>query len=389
MNRGAQGRRVLQRVRGEPFECFIPAPLPPTPPLAFDTAMQDLLERANRGLGRLDGLSTLLPDRALFLYFYVRKEAVLSSQIEGTQSSVSDLLLYESGEGDAVPFDDVSEVSSYVAALNLGLERLRSGFPLSLRLIREIHSVLLSTGRGSERTPGEFRNSQNWIGGSRPGNALFVPPPVEEVIPCLGALENFLHDKPSRTPTLIKAAMAHVQFETIHPFLDGNGRLGRLLITFLLCAEEAISEPLLYLSLYLKANRARYYELLQRVRMEGDWEEWLRFFLQGVIETSEQATDTARRILALFDADRETLTALGRTGHSALRILEFMRRNPLLSATKAASGVGLSMPVTNQALERLQESGIVREVTGRKRGRLFAYRAYLDILNEGGQPLPV
>ncbi|MDB4952354.1 MAG: hypothetical protein JWM27_5003 [Gemmatimonadetes bacterium] len=245
---------------------------------------------------------------------------MLSSQIEGTQSSISDLPLYESGDGDRVPFDDVAEVSRYVAALSFGLERLRGGFPLSLRLIGEIHGVLLAGGRGSERTPGEFRRSRSWIGGTRPGNALFVPPPPDHVMACLGDLELFLHDRPGRTPTLIKAALAHVQFETIHPFLDGNGRLGRFLITFLLCAEEALSQPLLYLSLYFKANRQTYYDLLQRVRTEGVWEEWLAFFLEGVIATSSQATDTARRILALFETDRLRIEALGRVAHVALRV---------------------------------------------------------------------
>jgi Fic family protein len=389
MNRGPQGRRVLQRVAGEPFESFVPGALPPTPALTLDTALHDLLEKANRELGRLDGLSTLLPDRSLFLYFYVRKEAVLSSQIEGTQSSISDLLMFESGESGYEPFDDVQEVSNYVAALNHGLERLRGGFPLSLRLIREIHGVLLANGRGSERTPGEFRKSQNWIGGSRPGNALFVPPPADEVAACLGALERFLHDQPERTPTLIKAALAHVQFETIHPFLDGNGRLGRLLITFLLCAEGALSEPLLYLSLYFKSNRSAYYDLLQRVRMEGVWEEWLAFFLEGVIATSGQATDTARRILALFETDRAGIERLGRVASSALRLHDLFRRRPLLSASQISKALGITTPTVNQALSRLIDIGIVRETTGRRRGRTFAYGSYLDILSEGTEPLPV
>jgi len=277
------------------------------PPLQLDGNMYDLIELANRALGRLDGLTTLLPEPSLFLYFYVRKEALLSSQIEGTQSSLSDLLLYEIEEVPGVPLDDVQEVSRYVAALNHGLARLKNGFPLSLRLIREIHKVLLSGGRGSEREPGEFRRSQNWIGGTRPGNALFVPPPPIEVMPCLGDLENFLHDRPERTPVLIKAALSHVQFERIHPFLDGNGRLGRLLITILLCAEGALSEPLLYLSLYFKTHRQVYYDLLQQVRIEGDWEEWLRFFLEGVKVTSEQASSAAIRLLKLFE--REALRA--------------------------------------------------------------------------------
>jgi len=235
------------------------------------------MEKANRALGRLDGMTLLLPDASLFLYFYVRKEALLSSQIEGTQSSFNDLLLYESDETPGVPLDDVREVSNYVAAMDHGLSRLRGGFPLSLRLIREIHEILLSKGRGSDKGPGEFRRTQNWVGGTRPGTANFVPPPPESLMDCLGALEKFLHNDPVPTPLLIKAALAHVQFETIHPFLDGNGRLGRLLITFLLCAEGALTEPILYLSLYFKTHRSQYYDWLQKVRIDGDWEGWLGF----------------------------------------------------------------------------------------------------------------
>jgi Fic family protein len=387
MQRGPQGYPIPNRTASEPFAAFVPHPLPPDPPLVLDTALYDLLERANRALGRLDGLSTLLPDRSLFLYFYVRKEAVLSSQIEGTQSSISELLLFEDREAPGVPLDDVEEVSGYVRAMTHGLQRIREGFPLSLRLIREIHGEMLASGRGSEKAPGEFRRSQNRIGGSRPGNALFVPPPEDQVLSCLGALEDFLHDRPERTPTLIKAALAHVQFETIHPFLDGNGRVGRLLITFLLCAEGALAEPLLYLSLYFKQHRDEYYELLQRVRTRGEWEEWLRFFLAGVMETAEQAASTARRILDLFERDRRRIEALGRTAGSTLRVHEMMRRHPLLSSARAGTALTLAPPTVNAALARLEELGLVREITGRKWGRLFAYGEYLDILNEGTEPL--
>ena len=301
------GTFVVSTVAGEECRAFIPNPLPPEPPLVLTDDDYDLMEKANRALGRLDGLATLLPDTTLFIYFYIRKEAVLSSQIEGTQSSIADLLLYESDEAPGVPLNDVEEVSSYVAAMNHGLKRLGEGFPLSLRLLREIHEVLLSPGRGSTKSPGEFRRSQNWIGGTRPGNAHFVPPPPERVVECMGALEKFLHDQPARTPVLIKAALAHVQFETIHPFLDGNGRLGRLLITLLLYADQALSAPILYLSLYFKTNRDVYYDLLQKVRTEGDWEAWLRFFMTGVLETSEQAVQTAKAILQLFDEDRRKI----------------------------------------------------------------------------------
>jgi len=267
------GTYVVKKFGEESFRAFVPPPLPPDPPVKLE-ALQRLLEEANQALGRLDGLASILPDPSLFIYLYVRKEAVLSSQIEGTQSSLSDLLLFESEEAPGVPIEDVQEVSNYVAAMNHGLRRLHEGFPLSLRLIREIHKVLLSRGRGSDKHPGEFRTSQNWIGGTRPGNAAFVPPPPEKIMECMGALETFLHHESRDLPVLIKAALAHVQFETIHPFLDGNGRLGRLLITFLLRVAGAIGEPILYLSLYFKTHRQQYYELLDRVRTAGDWEAW-------------------------------------------------------------------------------------------------------------------
>ncbi|MBA3920985.1 MAG: Fic family protein [Nostocaceae cyanobacterium] len=383
MERGVQGDYVFSTTMPETFLAFVPRPLPPVPPLQLDGNLYDLIERANRALGRLDGLTTLLPEPSLFLYFYVRKEALLSSQIEGTQSSFSDLLLYEIEEAPGVPLDDVQEVSRYVAALNHGLARLREGFPLSLRLIREIHEVLLSEGRGSERTPGEFRRTQNWVGGTRPGNALFVPPPPTEVMFCLGELEKFLHDQPVRTPVLIKAALSHVQFETIHPFLDGNGRLGRLLITFLLCAEGALSEPLLYLSLYFKTHRQLYYDLLQQVRIKGDWEAWLVFFLEGVMVTSEQASSTARRVLTMFENDRQRIETIGRGANSTLRVHNLMRRKPLFSITYAKTELRLSVPTITSALKNLENFGMVKEVTGRSRDRLFVYREYLNILNEG------
>jgi len=381
------GRYVVGVHSPEPFRAFVPHPLPPHPALQLDTELYDLIEQANRALGRLDGVTMLLPDISLFLYLYIRKEALLSSQIEGTQSSLSDLLLFESSEAIGVPLDDVQEVSNYVAAMNYGLERLRGGFPLSLRLLRDIHAVLLAKGRGSDKTPGEFRRSQSWIGGTRPGNASFVPPPPEEVIACMGALEKFLHDDPVRTPTLIKAALAHVQFETIHPFLDGNGRLGRLLITFLLCAEGAVSEPLLYLSLYFKTHRTRYYELLQKVRLEGAWEEWLQFFLIGVRETADQAANAAKRILQLFERDRRRMEAHGRVNSSTLRIHQLLQAKPLLTIAEASHRVGLSAPTVAASLAALAEVGIVREITGRKRNRVYLYTDYLAILNEGTEPI--
>ncbi|GAB4487268.1 MAG: Fic family protein [Thermodesulfovibrionales bacterium] len=310
---------------------------------------------------------------------------MLSSQIEGTQSSLSDLLLFESEETPGVPLHDVVEVSNYVAAMNHGLKRIQEGFPLSLRLIREIHEVLLSKGRGSSKSPGEFRRSQNWVGGSRPGNAVFVPPPPEKVMECLGELEKFLHQE--RIPVLTKAALAHVQFETIHPFLDGNGRLGRLLITFLLCAEGALREPLLYLSLYFKTHRQEYYEFLQRVRTEGDWEGWLRFFLTGVRETADQAVATARTILKLFEEDRRRIEKLGRSAGSPIRIHQVLQRNPLISISKAAQLTGMSYPTVAAALGKLQKLGIVKEFTGKERHRRYLYQKYVSILGEGAEPI--
>ncbi|MCW3099575.1 MAG: hypothetical protein JWL77_5193 [Chthonomonadaceae bacterium] len=324
----------------------------------------------------------LIPDISLFIYFYVRKEAVLSSQIEGTQSSLSDLLLFESDEVPGVPLADVQEVSNYVAALNYGMERIEADAPLTLRLLREIHGVLLSEGRGEDKLPGEFRRSQNWIGGTRSGNAAFVPPPVAEVMPCLDKWEKYMHDIPTRSPTLIKAALLHVQFETIHPFLDGNGRVGRLLIPLLLCYEKALSKPLLYLSLYLKSNREIYYQLLQKVRMEGDWEEWLLFFLTGVAETAEQATGTAQAIFRLIDTERSMIEAMGRVAGTILRLHHWMQKKPMFSIAEASLSLKISTQTVINSLERLKSLGIVREITGRQRNQVFIYDTLLKLLGE-------
>jgi Fic family protein len=369
------------------YQAFVPAPLPPDPPLKLTAADHDLIERANRALGQLDGMTSLLPDTSLFIYAYVRKEALVSSQIEGTQSSFSDLLLFESDQAPGVPLEDVREVSDYVAALDHGLARLRGGFPLSLRLLREIHAVLLRSGRGKDKTPGEFRRSQVWIGGSRPGNARFVPPPTDQVVPCMSALEKFLHAAPARAPTLLKAALAHVQLETIHPFLDGNGRLGRLLITFLLCAEGALSEPILYLSLHFKTHRQQYYEHLQRVRSHGDWEGWVRFFMEGVISTSGEAIATTRRVLALFDEDRRKLEKLGRAAASAFRVHEFLQKKPIAGIRELEKALDLTYPTVAGALDRMKKVGIVKELTGFKRNRVYAYGPYVALLSEGTDPI--
>lgn len=384
MQRGETGIYEVTSVGGGQVRAFVPAPLPPNPALVLDGPLQQALESAVLALGRLDGVSTLLPDEALFLYAYVRKEAVLSSQIEGTQSSLSDLLLFELDEAPGVPFDDVVEVSNYVAALNHGLLRLRENFPLSNRLLREIHGVLLSRGRGSGKTPGEFRRSQNWIGGTRPGNAAFVPPSHTAVPDCMTALERFLHAENDGLPVLLRAGLAHVQFETIHPFLDGNGRVGRLLVTLLLCHAGVLRQPLLYLSLYFKQNRATYYELLNQVRQTGDWESWLAFFLEGVRLTATSAVSTAQRLAHMFQDDRSRIeTTKGRRTGSALRIHDALKARPILSLSAACSSTQLSFVTASKAMELLIQNGIAREITGKRRGRVFVYDRYLSILNEG------
>ena len=388
MHRGITGQYEVTHYREGQVRAFVPNPLPPKLPLALDGSLLLALGSASLALGRLDSITILLPNPALFLYFYIRKEAVLSSQIEGTQSSLSDLLLFEMGEAPGVPLDDVVEVSNYVAALQHGLRRLREGdFPLSNRLLREIHSVLLARGRGSDKTPGEFRTSQNWIGGTRPGNANYVPPPHTAVQDCMAALERFLHARDDSLPILIRAALAHAQFETIHPFQDGNGRVGRLLITLLLCKTGMLKEPLLYLSLYLKQHREEYYALLQQVRLTGDWEAWIAFFLEGVRETAESAVTTARQLVEMFASDRATIEQGNNRVNSTLRVHEALKDRMILSISEASERAGLAFPTASKAIEQMVKLGIVREITGKRRGRLFAYDKYLAILNEGNEPL--
>ena len=381
MERGPSGTKAPVSFVGEPCFAFVPKPLPPVPPLQWDPSLHRMAQRASVAIGRLSGVTALLPDSQIFLYSYVRKEAVLSSQIEGTQSSLSQLLLFENDAASGAPLDDVTEVSNYVAAMEHGLKRLAEGFPLSLRLIKEVHGVLLAKGRGSKKQPGEFRTSQNWIGGSRPGNALFVPPPPDQVIECLGALENFLHNQ--EVPSLVRAGLAHAQFETIHPFLDGNGRTGRLLVTMILCHDGVLIQPLLYLSLFLKKHRSTYYELLQRTRTHGAWEEWLDFFLQGVEETAAQAADTASRLLQVFQQDRARLHALGRKGASAIKLHDILQKQPVITVSRLVTKFGFTAPTANTALVVLVEQGIVREITGYRRNRVFSYAEYLRTLNEG------
>lgn len=380
------GRYIETPAGGETVRAFVPPPLPPSPPIDL-LRLLERLSLAERAIGRLDGITTLLPRQELFLYMYVRKEAVLSSQIEGTQSTLTDLLRFESEAQVGEPVEDIREVSNYVDALMYGLERLDS-LPLSLRLVREMHSRLLQSGRGGTKNPGTFRRSQNWIGGSRPGNALFVPPPVSELDRCLDEFERFLHEDESRLPALIKAGLLHVQFETIHPFLDGNGRIGRLLVTLYLCTQDVLRSPLLYLSLYLKTHRTEYYRLLQAVRERGDWEAWLEFFLDGVSETANQAFDAATRIVDLFKQDRDRIAAESDRPGSALRVHECLQQHPFATAAGLVAQTGLTTPTVNAVLVELERLGIVAEVTGRKRGRVFGYPTYLGILSEGTDPLP-
>lgn len=379
------GRYVETAAGGETVRAFIPPALPPSPPIDL-LPLLEKLSAAERALGRLDGITVLLPSHELFLYMYVRKEAVLSSQIEGTQSTLTDLLRFETDAVTGQPIDDLREVSNYVDAMMFGLDRLRE-LPLSLRLIREMHERLLHSGRGATMNPGEFRRSQNWVGGTRPGNALYVPPPVSELQHVLSSFEHFMHEETSGLPALIKAGLLHVQFETIHPFLDGNGRVGRLLVTLYLCVQGVLHKPLLYLSLYLKTHRAEYYRLLQEVRERGTWEAWLAFFLEGIAETANQAFDAATRIVDLFRQDRERIAAQGERVGSALRVHDILQQNPLVTGNRLVQQTGLSVPTVNLALVDLGTLSIVTEITGRKRGRVFAYSAYVGILNEGTNPL--
>jgi Fic family protein len=383
MKRELQGHYVTISTVGEEVRAFVPAPLPPNPPIEWTPEIRSKFDQALLALGRLDSIATFLPDISLFLYMYVRKEAVLSSMIEGTQSSLSNLLLFELDMEPGVPLDDAREVSNYVAALDYGLNRLAEGFPLSLRLLREIHGVLLSRGRGSNQAPGEFRRTQNWIGGTRPGNAAFVPPPVKKIQECMGKLELFLHDQQEPVPALLKAALAHVQFETIHPFLDGNGRLGRLLITLLLCEKKVLRQPMLYLSLYFKTHRQYYYELLNNVRLTGNWEAWLDFFAEAVIATATQAVDTARQLIDLAGEHRDKINGLGRAAASALRVHRTLMERPIATAGWLVEKIGITPATINKCLGHLEHLGIVRELTGKKRNRIFSYTGYVEVMNQG------
>ena len=380
------GTYVSRSTAGESFKAYVPAKLPPQPSVDMDRLYKSL-DQAMKALGGIDALAKLLPDISLFLYMYVRKEALVSSQIEGTQSSLSDLLLFENDETPSVPVDDVEEVSNYIAALNHGLARMKKGFPLSVRLIREMHKILLRGGRGSNKAPGEFRRSQNWIGGIRPGKARFVPPPPEMVDDLMSDLEKFAHDEDQKLPALVKAALIHIQFETIHPFLDGNGRLGRLLITLLLCSDGVLVSPILYLSLHFKEHRQLYYDLLQDVRLKGDWERWCEFFLDGVTAMATQASDDAKKIIDLLEHDRVRIGQIGKASKSALKIHDYLLKKPYLSITKVAAELDISVPSTTSTVQKLVEIGMLKEMTGKSRNRIFAYEAYLAILSAGTEPI--
>lgn len=383
MQRGLTGSYTPSIAGGVACRAFVPAPLPPQPPLSFDDKLQARINDALLALGRLDAISTLLPDAKLFLYSYVRKEAVMSSQIEGTQSSLSDLMLYEMQGQPGVPMDDVQEVSCYVKALNLGVERVRDGHPITYRLLAEVHAALMTSGRGIQRGPGEFRRNQVWIGGHRADEAIFVPPPAHALADCFSALERFINDADTQTSPVIKAALAHVQFETIHPFMDGNGRLGRLLIPLILVEAGVLKEPLLYLSVFFKRHRQTYYELLQQVRIVGDWEAWLLFFVDAIAATANQAVATAKQLTGKLAEDKARLTSLGRLAGSATQVLDAMFKYPIANINSLAANTGLTAATIGKALDALQNQlGIVHELSGMKRNRIYAYSAYIEILNQ-------
>jgi len=384
MDKGRLGKYVVQDKANEPYKAYIPPRLPPELPIDLKD-LYPLLDKATRAIGALNSLIRSIPNPDLFVLTYIRREALLSSQIEGTQSSFSDLILFEHHQKPNVSIDDVEEVSNYIAAMNYGLKRLKN-FPLSLRLLREIHGVLLQSGRGAQKLPGEFRRSQNWLGGTRPGNALFVPPPPECLISCLDNFEKFLHDKEVKLPILIKVGLAHVQFETIHPFLDGNGRLGRLLIILLLCEAGILEAPVLYLSLYFKQDRDIYYDLLQQVRTHGAWEAWLEFFLIGIAESATEAVLMAKKINSLFDEDVAQIKNLGRIRFSCLEIFEYLKKLPQVSVPFLSRELSMTAPTVRSVLNHLTELEILKETSGKKRDKIYIYQKYLDILEYGAQP---
>lgn len=366
------------------YKSFVPAELPPNPPIQYDDELQGLLSLADRKLGRLDGVTQILPNPELFVAMYVKKEAVLSSQIEGTQASFVDVLSTEYNQADDQRHDDVKEVINYVDAMNWGLEQLAS-FPLSLRLIRNIHARLIHNTRGANKNPGEFRTSQNWIGpaGCTLNTATFVPPTVPDMNVALGDLELFIHQE-DFIPALVKIAMIHAQFETIHPFLDGNGRMGRLLITFWLCQQNILTKPLLYLSFYFKKNRAEYYDRLMAVRKNGDWENWIKFFLRGIAEVSDEATESARAILKIKEDATNALYKKDGTDSNYQRLLNYLFEQPFIKRSDVEQYLDVSNPTAGSILEVFCQMNILVDCTPDKaRNKMYAFGKYLDILNSG------
>lgn len=382
MERGAIGQYVDGEFGGAAYRAFLPGPLPPTPPLDLLDLLLPVVT-AQCALDRMEITASVLPNREMLTYSYVRKEAVLSSQIEGSRSSLSDLMSFESGEAPGAPTDDVREVSNYVRALEYGMQHVKEGFPVSNELLRELHGILLSSGRGSAMYPGRFRHGQNWISGDHPGNAEFVPPFPEDVEPCMRALERFINAEGDGLPSLIRAGLSHLQFETIHPFFDGNGRVGRLLMILILHRAGDLQYPVLYLSLYLLKHRSVYYRLLDRVRRTGDWEAWLAFFLDGVQEAAGSAYATMESLVALRDSDRARIRDSGYPVNSALLVHDALAHRPVQSLTATVERTGLTFPTAAAAMGNLARLGIAQEITGGRRNRLFAYSSYLDILNEG------
>ena len=385
MRRTRNGTYERSLFHGDEYSAFVPNPLPPIPPLDMSLFHQ-ALESAHLAVGYLDALITRLPSIEPLLYSYIRREALVSSQIEGTQSTFEDVLLYELGAPTSVPADDTAEVSNYVDALDHGIARLRDDFPLSNRLIREVHAILMRGEARAHLTPGEFRRSQNWIGGPRPSRAQYVPPPPEAVIECMSQLEQFIHDEHFALPAIVRAGLAHAQFESIHPFLDGNGRTGRVLISLIFEHAQLLSEPVLYLSLYFKQRRGEYYSLLGQLREHGDWELWLRYYIDGVLWTAEDCIATAELLDAQLDRDRDLLLGLGRQRASALQALEAFSRRPMLNLRELASISGLSLGTASAAVDTLMRAEIVRERTGQRRNRIFAYDAYIELLSKGAEP---
>ena len=386
MQRSCQGNIRRCSSTSEAYEVFIPNDLPPTPEINL-SEISSLLDMANRLIGELNGVVDMAADYSLINYMYVRKEALVSSQIEGTQSTLNDLLKYESNNMAGVSIEDAAEASSYVKAINHGLQRIKDGFPLSLRLLREIHKILLQNSRGNLKQPGEFRTSQNWIGGTRPGNAKFVPVAPDQLMETLGKLELFINQN-DNLPILVKVALIHVQFETIHPFLDGNGRLGRLLITLFLCDKKILTTPLLYLSLFFKKNREMYYEKLNVVRKNGDWENWINFFLEGIIETARDSKLTIINVQKLFSDNVKKLDLLKRAKDSALRVFQCFQKKPILSIAEIMVETNLTKPTIKKSLDNLTKLGIINNDSIRKWGQMYTYTGYVNLLNpESTNPL--